>query len=55
MFGINQIKVMTEGSVSQIRAKIKVVFLGDQSTGKTSIIMRFVNNRFDADTGVPMR
>jgi len=46
---------MAEGSVSQIKAKIKVVFLGDQSTGKTSIITRFINNKFEHDIGVTMR
>lgn len=45
---------MTEGSVSQIKAKVKVVFLGDQSTGKTSLITRFINNRFEPDIGVLM-
>lgn len=28
------------------RSKIKVVFLGDQNTGKTSIIERYINNAF---------
>lgn len=28
------------------RSKIKVVFLGDQNTGKTSIIERYINNTF---------
>jgi GTPase SAR1 family protein len=43
---------MAENSVSQIKAKVKVVFLGDQSTGKTSIITRFINNKFEQDIGV---
>ena len=29
--------------------KFKVVFLGDQSVGKTSIILQFINGSFDPD------
>lgn len=32
--------------------KIKVVFLGDQSVGKTSLLNRFVYDTFDAQTHV---
>mmetsp|Transcript_5111 Transcript_5111/g.2875 ORF Transcript_5111/g.2875 Transcript_5111/m.2875 type:complete len:97 (-) Transcript_5111:1000-1290(-) len=32
-------------------AKYKLVFLGDQSVGKTSIINRFVYDTFDANYG----
>lgn len=34
-------------SVTRIKSKVKVVFLGEQSTGKTSILMRFLNGRFE--------
>lgn len=32
----------------------KVVLLGDSSTGKTSIIERFVNNKFEEKDNVPI-
>lgn len=31
------------------RSKLKVVFLGDQSVGKSSIIDRYINNKFAND------
>ena len=36
-------------SINQNEAiqKFKIVFLGDQGVGKTSIINRFLNNNFD--------
>ncbi len=34
------------------RTKHKLVFLGDQNTGKTSIIQRFINDKFDDGTNV---
>lgn len=37
----------SESSLNQIKSKIKVVFLGDQSTGKTSILLRFMHDKFD--------
>ena len=38
------------------RSKIKMVFLGDQNTGKTSIIERYVNNTFyeNPDVCIPL-
>lgn len=33
-------------SLTQVKNKIKVVFLGDQSTGKTSILLRYMNDKF---------
>ena len=32
----------------------KIILLGDSSTGKTSIIERFVNNRFEEKDNVPL-
>ena len=29
------------------KTKIKIVLLGDQNVGKTSIIERYINNKFD--------
>lgn len=37
----------TKGSVTTPLAKYKLVFLGDQSVGKTSIINRFMFDTFD--------
>ena len=34
------------------QGKIKVVFLGEQSTGKTSILTRFIDDKFEAGLGV---
>lgn len=34
-------------------AKYKLVFLGDQSVGKTSIITRFMYDKFDTTYQVP--
>ncbi len=31
----------------QMQMKYKIVFLGDQSVGKTSIILRFTSDSFD--------
>ena len=44
---------MTEGMQSEpgnnpaMQMKYKIVFLGDQSVGKTSIILRFTSDSFD--------
>jgi GTPase SAR1 family protein len=37
--------------MTTVKAKIKAIVLGDQSTGKTSIINRFINNQFTDGTG----
>lgn len=34
------------------RSKLKIVFLGDQSTGKTSVIDRYINNTFNPSQDV---
>ena len=41
-------------SVSTItgKIKIKIVFLGNQSVGKSSVIEKYVNNRFDESSHV---
>ncbi|MCQ2818008.1 MAG: GTP-binding protein [archaeon] len=36
-----------EDEQNQELPKIKIIFLGDQSTGKSSILNRFVNDKFD--------
>lgn len=42
----------SESEIQHIKTKIKVVFLGDQSTGKTSILMRFMHDKFEEGLGV---
>lgn len=34
------------------KTKFKIVFLGDQNTGKTSIIERFINDKFNPESTV---
>jgi GTPase SAR1 family protein len=36
------------------KTKIKIVFLGSQNVGKSSIIERYVNNRFEEAANVPI-
>jgi len=45
----------SQSSLAHIKSKIKVVFLGDQSTGKTSILLRFMHDRFEEGQGVNIR
>lgn len=42
----------SESSFAQIKTKIKVVFLGEQSTGKTSILTRYIQDKFEEGSGV---
>lgn len=42
---------MAEGKIGAL-SKYKLVFLGDQSVGKTSIINRFVHDKFDGNDKV---
>ena len=44
----------SESSLAHVKSKIKVVFLGDQSTGKTSILLRFMHDKFEEGQGVTM-
>jgi GTPase SAR1 family protein len=38
--------------MSNLKSKIKVVFLGEQSPGKTSILTRFIEDKFEVGFGV---
>ena len=38
---------MASGGENLAQQKYKIVFLGDQSVGKTSIILRFTQDSFD--------
>ena len=42
-------------STTTNRQKYKIVFLGDQGVGKSSIIDRFVNDNFDENSSVRIR
>lgn len=42
----NNLKTSNNSSLNHIKSKIKLVFLGDQSTGKTSILLRFMHDKF---------
>ena len=39
---------MTE-TIGEMHVKYKIVFLGDQSVGKTSLILRFTQDSFDGN------
>lgn len=43
---------MTEGDSNVSKMKFKTVFLGDQSVGKTSIIVRFTQDQFEGNYNV---
>ena len=43
---------MTEGDSNVQNMKFKTVFLGDQSVGKTSIIVRFTQDHFEGSYNV---
>lgn len=36
------------------KIKIKIVFLGNQSVGKSSIIEKYIHNKFDETNNVPI-
>ena len=38
---------LTEQSANNLKLKFKIVFLGNQNAGKTSIIHRFIYETFD--------
>jgi GTPase SAR1 family protein len=46
-------EVMSTSNSTIGKKTYKVVLLGDSSTGKTSIIDRFVNNKFESRDEVP--
>lgn len=45
----------SQSSLAQVKNKIKVVFLGDQSTGKTSILLRYMHDKFEEGQAVHVR
>ena len=42
------------GGMTHMQQKYKVVFLGDQSVGKTSIIIRYTQDSFDVKYSVSL-
>lgn len=42
----------SESSYAQVKTKIKVVLLGELATGKTSILNRFIHNKFEEHVNV---
>ena len=48
------IELMSITSSTFGKRTYKIVLLGDSSTGKTSIIDRFVNNKFEEKDNVPI-
>ena len=45
----------TAGAESTMHMKYKIVFLGDQSVGKTSLILRFTQDTFDGNYQVSLK
>ena len=47
--------MISEAGQTTINMKYKIVFLGDQSVGKTSIILRYTQDSFDVKYQVRLR
>jgi GTPase SAR1 family protein len=51
---LNLEKMTDTGAGETMQMKYKIVFLGDQSVGKTSLILRFTQDTFDGNYQVSL-